>query len=300
MSSIINYKDRFEGAKKSFESKGYKPIHIFLFDPAHSIFKEDKNRREYIKVIWCNQCEKCEAYKNGKCFMLNSYTIKKCPFAKTYYEEGFTRRSKSYYSFLSAAENVFNISDFKISSRLSSLDHTCSIGDGSYIHLRLHHLQNYVNPIAYELGMEEKYFIPASNFTPETVKKLLNYRPQALMGGEIKSYIKEDLPQFIRDLKLYFPDLYNSAVDGTGYGSLIEQISYEGRKAYVKTLLPGKVKLSFNVWDWNGEKMTIRGSNFSACLNDNELIELTPTDLTVVEVLDNTTVSPLETKFKNI
>ncbi len=230
MGAVIDYKEKFEWAKQSLESRGYKPIHIYLFNPINSIFTEDKNKREHINILWCNQCDKCEAYKNGRCFMINNLTFKRCPFSKKYYEEGVTKRSKSFSSFITAAENVFNISEDKITRKLNPLRHTSLIGDGSYVYLHLHHLDNYVNPIAHSLGMENEYFIPTSNFTPETVKKLLNYRPQALVEGEIKTYVREYLPQFVRDLKLYFPELYKSAVDGSGYGSLIEKISYVSKK----------------------------------------------------------------------
>ena len=56
MSTTKDYIKIFEDAKKSYEEKGYTPIHKFLFDPSNSIFKSDKTRPAYVKIIYCNQC----------------------------------------------------------------------------------------------------------------------------------------------------------------------------------------------------------------------------------------------------
>ena len=45
------------------------------------------------------------------------------------------------------------------------------------------------------------------NFTSEFIVELINYRPRAMMGGEITSYQREEVPKFCSQLKRYMPDM---------------------------------------------------------------------------------------------
>lgn len=300
MSTTKDYTKIFEDAKKSYEEKGYTPIYKFLFDSSNSIFKSDKTRPAYVKILYCNQCNNCEAYKAGKCIEINNVCSNHCPFYKQYYYEGVTRRSKSYFTFLNSARQVFAISSDIITRRLYRLNNTSPVGDGSYIYLHLDHLDNYVNPICKELEIVRGNFIPTQNFTPEVVQKLLEYRPQALFGGEITTYRESNLPQFVRDLRVYFPDLYNQVVKNTSYADIEHRIDFKGKKAILKTLKPGKVKFNYKTWEWNGEKLCIKGKAFDTTLEEDELIELTPKENTVVEIIDNDTVDELKTRFREM
>lgn len=298
--ATINYEKVLEDAKKSYEEKGYTPIHKFVFDPVNSIFPSDKTRQAYVKVMYCKQCQNCEAYKAGKCYEINNVSFNHCPFYTCFIYDGVTKRSKYYYSFINTAKKVFEISDNSIVRRLYRLNNTSLIGDGNYIYLNLSHLNNYVNPIIEELGIIREHFIPVENFTPETVQKLLNFKPKALMGGTITTYAENDLPQFVRDLRIYFPDLYDKVVKDTNYVNMEHRISFVGKKAYLKTLKPGKVKFNYKIWEWNGEKLCIKGKNFDGNLEDDELIELTPKENTCVEIIDNDTVDETKTRFREM
>lgn len=77
-----------------------------------------------------------------------------------------------------------------------------------------------------------------------------------MFGGEIESYQKKAVPQFCYQLKRNIPDLYQQVVEiYPEIQNLIENINYVGKKAKVKTLLPGKVKLSSDILDWNGDML---------------------------------------------
>lgn len=54
--------------------------------------------------------------------------------------------------------------------------------------------------------------IKVTDFTPEVVVALANAKPQALMGGEIRSYQTESVPKFLLDLSLVMPEIFEAAV----------------------------------------------------------------------------------------
>ncbi len=110
--------------------------------------------------------------------------------------------------------------------------------------------------------------------------------------GEIESYQKKDVPRFCYQLKRNIPDLYQQVVEiYPEVQNLIENINYVGKKAKVKTLLPGKVKLSSDILDWDGDVLKAKGKQIWWWELQDEEVTIIPDDETVVEVCDNETVT---------
>ena len=57
-----------------------------------------------------------------------------------------------------------------------------------------------------------KPFIKIEDFTPEIAVEIANFRPHAMMGGEITSYQKEEIPKYLFELKQALPAIYAKAV----------------------------------------------------------------------------------------
>ena len=57
------------------------------------------------------------------------------------------------------------------------------------------------------------FWMRSENFTPDTIGKLVNLRPHAMMGGEIEAYQSESVPVFLYDLKIARPAMFASLSD---------------------------------------------------------------------------------------
>ena len=271
----------------------YKCINVSIYDPANSIFKSSKNDKARVTYLFCNNCENCEAYQNKKCFLRNGLYGMFCPYGKRTKEEGYTSRARNYYSKISSWKNRYE----NVGNTLSQVNNLCEIGD--YIFLPLDHLKNYVNSIDKEMGICEEHLIPKENFTVENIIKLINYVPRALFDNSpIYSY-QEQIPEFIRQLKKKYPELYKLVLkEKPSIEVYTQNIDYTKKKALVKTLKPGEVVLLNKIVNWDGEYIFTNEKDMCIFgLNDNEIVRITPTDNTIVEIYDNDTVDEEKTVF---
>lgn len=139
--------------------------------------------------------------------------------------------------------------------------------------------------------------IKKDEFTPEFVVELIKYKPYALMGGVISSYQKEYVPKFCDQLKRLMPDIYRKVCEiYPEIEQIVENIDYIDKMEKLMTLLPGKVKLSTDILEWDGELLHGKGKQISFWkLNDEEVI-IFPNKNTIVTICDNSTVTE-ETEF---
>ena len=265
--------------------KEYKPINLTYYNPCTSIFKVRKSDRERVTLYQCCQSETCAAYKNKKCIMLNGIWGHGCPYGKQIRKEEYTKAARNCGVLVSEYRNKYSDIEYE----LKYLNTVCKIND--YVYTGLPHLQNYVNSIRPKDFFAFEDLIKIENFTPEFIVELINFKPYAMVGGEIESYQKKAVPQFCYQLKRNIPDLYQQVVEiYPEIQNLIENINYVGKKAKVKTLLPGKVKLSSDILDWNGDMLKAKGKQISWWGLHDEDVTIIPDDNTVVEICDNETV----------
>ena len=269
----------------------YKPINLTYYNPYSALFKAGKNDRETVTLYTCCNTENCDAYKRKKCVMLNGLYGHSCPYGKKSREVGYTKAAKKcgeliHYYKEKYGEVEYNVKDLRF---------ICYIGD--YVFLNLPFLVNYENSIRNKDFFIGEDMIKKSEFTPEFVVELIKYRPRAMFGGVIARYQKEAVPLFCTQLKRYMPDMYeNVKTIYPEIESRTEDADYRDKKAKVKTLLPGKVKLSIYLFDWDGKMMrTKAGKSGFYELKDEELV-IYPNDDTCVRIVDNATVTE-ETEF---
>jgi hypothetical protein len=139
-------------------------------------------------------------------------------------------------------------------------------------------------------------FLLKENFTVDTVLYLLNFRPQAMMGGEITSYQKEEVPKFVKHLQEISPDLFDKVYEKSEkVRAIIQTYSYIGRKALLTSLTPnvGKfVDIHKGEWTWDGEYITSKNSKAAFVLVDKfEEIKIKPVPDAVVVITDNNQVN---------
>ena len=207
-----------------------------------------------------------------------------------------TKRAKGCSSFIYKYKEQYK--DI-LNNSFSSAKRTYKIGD--YIYLGpLYHLSNYVNPLN-DYGLigvgSEKKFLPKEKFTVDFVKMLINYRPQALLGGTIESYQKKYVPMFLFDIKSNFPEIWKELKQSSKYQDILNSINYVGKKAILKTLKPGVVGVSIYRYNWDGEKLTALAKDVGIHELKDSPVTIIPQEEIKVTILDNNTVEIGKTKL---
>lgn len=211
------------------------------------------------------------------------------PYFKIERQQGFTPRAQKYGDLKRKMMKKYP----DLHNKLKPLK--CKLADyGDYIYLDLAHIDNYVNPIVRDNdSFLNVNFIHKKDFNKEFLLMLMNYKPQALMGGTIDSFQKEEIPEFMVEVKSKFPQLYKSVLEKSErLQEVNKEISYVGKKAKVKTLKPGKVEVEITIIDsktfmWNGETL----SNEVRTRNGDVINQsITPSDDTVVIIIEDDTV----------
>ena len=277
--------------KNYWEDMGYELIDGTVYDPANSIFKTSKNEKAVSTEYYCNRKDKCEAYKNGMCTLPTgqwSLYGGYCPFGKRERREGPTQKAKSYITFVSYRKEKY---EKFYQKHLKEVNTIIGVG-GEYIFLPLNHLYNYVNPIKDELELKGNYLLPVKNFTVENIVKLIIFRPRALMdNGVIQSYVKKEVPEFV--LKLYhrYPEMYRAVSRIIpDIKAFVEEADYVGKKAKLFSLNPGLVKIGIHKVEWDGTNLLTNAREMAMFGLTKEKVIIVPTEETIVEICDNTTV----------
>ena len=78
----------------------------------------------------------------------------------------------------------------------------------------------------------------------------------------------------------------------------IKDIDYRDKYAKVVTLLPGKVKLSTKIVEWDGSVIRAKGDQLTFWGLSKETVIITPDESTYVQIVDNATVTD-DTEFKD-
>ena len=264
----------------------YKPIYFTYYDPNYYQGMADyySHEKYCVFVYKCNNCDNCDAYKRKRCVMLNKSEYK-CPHCEIEKNESFDESLIRKYR-----ERYGDIED-----ALKPLDFVCRIADCVYIGIP-YYLYN--NTIYYDNFVGEN-IIKETSFTPEFIVKLIKYIPGKLLDGEITSYQDKLVIKFCDQLKRFMPDMYKRVYEIYPSIELIAaKVDYTGEKAKLISLLPGKIKLSIDTFEWDGKVLHGKGKQLSYNwrLNDEE-VSIIPNENTVVTICDNSTVTD-ETEFE--
>lgn len=266
-------------------------IHVGLYG-GKGIFggKEVPQRAE---TIMCDKYKNCTYYNSGQCFNVTSPFSSRCKYGKVVVAHGYTSRAKKYYDFDST---------YRKHEKYHQLEHPPT---------KIGIIDNeVVFPYSFirVIEKEGKYivdnpsfgnniaFIPLDLFTEDLINNICNFRPQAIMGGEIKDYQNKTVPLFLAHLKEVIPQKYDEYIKK--YKSSAKTINYIGRKALLKTISPSLVSYKsdrypeFNEdWYWDGELLThTKGYVHSPNITKNyEIVsfQLRPTDKSSIIISDN-------------
>lgn len=226
-----------------------KLIDYRIYDPSRpTLFKSSKNDRAECRLLYCTGHEKCDAYKEGCCVMWK-FNGQRCPYGTKTYESGYTRRAGKFYDWIKErrkrVEGIEQLDDQKV---------VCKIGE--YIYLPYPHwtLASNVQLSENERGgffSEGTQFIQQERFTTEFFESIVTAHPQAMMGGEIRSYQKEVVPRMVLHMEEVFPKFFDTWAER--YPKTAERFAvrnYVGRKAVITTL-----KVGATIPDRKGEMM---------------------------------------------
>jgi hypothetical protein len=279
-----------------------KVVSARIWNPANTLFKTSKREHAECETVTC-RLEDCPLRKQGMCAWIGVLGWNACPHGRPNKEKGPTRLARSFGAWLKDRQEKY-----KGIPTLGQPDNKLAI-IGDYVFLPYAHMDMCeAVPFLKHGGAFCKgcAFIPISAWTLDTVLRLIDFRPQALMGGEITSYQKESVPKFIRHMREVTPDMFAALVKVRPQYDVAT--NHVGRKARLWTLKPdiewdAKVNDKYPVhWKWDGKALTTYsdhvysstwGGNIAAsCVQ----VRVVPVASAVVKVQDNAWVLP-DTEF---
>lgn len=254
-------------------------------------------------VIYCDKHSECSYFKNGQCLKVRSVLSASCKFGSVNTVRGYTSRAKKYGEFKRKWQEHEQYNKLSYPPTKLGL-----IGDKvvfPYPFVRIEKTESGAFKLDVPYFSSGASYIDLKDFTVELIHRICTFRPEAFMGGEIKSYQKEKVPLFLSHLKDVLPELYQEFT--SKYKRFAKNIDYVGRKALLKTIKPSEINyyssnyhnLS-NKWYWDGEFLNYKSGYVSSVtvINDYEIetFRLRPTDKTVVKIASNDQVTK-ETVF---
>lgn len=250
--------------------KEYKIIHVNIFDPSNTIFKQVKNDKAECTVVRCNNSENCVVYKKSQCIMckIRFLSIARCPHGKRFEETGPTRRARGIYDWVKKRKEQYGEYLDKLKEAKDIMSKT---GDYIWLPYSFIDMNTEVPFLQHSIGLSLGYsFLKVEDFTLNTVRSICRFRPQAMMGGEIRDYQKTEVPMFFKHWKEsgLFSDIYAQFKDEDPRLKEIESSSNIGRKAVLKTLTPnvGYFGNTSESWTWDGEYLVSRDKSASVFL----------------------------------
>jgi len=284
----------------AMKNNEHKLIHAHVYEPHRALFKSNKNDRSQCQTVSCHNSENCDLFKRKECSWIGAYGYSRCPYGTYSKIDGFTRRARKYYSWLSDKKDLYK--DVLDALRQAS-DVMAIIGDFIYLPYSFMTMNDDI-PFKEKGGFFAKgcCFLNKEFFNIDTVVKICTFRPQAMMGGEIKSYQKEEVPKFVKHLSEQFPDLYKELCNRLENISNIS-LTNVGREAYLNTLKfdVGEFKdIHGATWQWDGKYLISNNSHASFMLISKfDELRLIPREDVTVKITDDNQVSDKTIFYKS-
>lgn len=249
--------------------------------------------------IYCDKHEKCSYYQNNQCLCVRSFSAGGCQFGHAVTERGYTSRARKYYEFKSKWEKHEKY------RKLTAPPKKLGVIDGfvvlPYPYINLKKEEDEWSVQGPMLFGSDRSYIPLDEFTADLIARICGYRPQALMGGEIRDYQKEVVPLFLAHLSEVLPDKYQEYI--AAHPQAEQKINYVGRKALLMTIAPSNVEYKsdrypqFNeTWEWDGKRLVYQKGYVHEfhITKGYEIaqIVIVPSDESIVTITDNGQVTP--------
>jgi hypothetical protein len=209
---------------------------------------------------FCSCPSECPLLKKGQC--IHCAFLSACVYGEFNTERGPTKRANAYPATLSRFEEITK------GNSCPSFAPRCLCTIGEYVYFPYSHADMCIDvPFVRHSHIFQSGtpFIKTEAFTSEVIVKLAAFRPQSLMGGEIKAYQEKQVPLFLLHLKHGMPELYNKAVelDKTLVDKTLKTDSIEYVDTTLDAIPPGQtdgyVVVKFPVHSWDGKTLKLKG-----------------------------------------
>ena len=223
-----------------------------------------KNAVERAEIIYCDSCDKCSLYKQGKCLRVRKFlSYNECEYGRTDSVQGYSPRAAKYYEFHNKykQDEVFG----KLKEAYGPM--IAKIGDYYFVDNKYTTITDYTaeqkNKLQFyggrwfkKKGLEEYYYLSQSMFSSSGgfVRKedledlsedgilyyLFHHWPRTIFDGtKIKDYQEKTLPDLCMSFRKLAPDL--AAKFFAAYPDFDYKPNYIGKKAFVRSVKDGVV-----------------------------------------------------------
>lgn len=271
-------------------------IGAWVKDPTEpSIFrKAKKTDHAECRTISCS-CDSCPLLAVGQCIETKPLGGG-CPYGRYRIEEGPTGRSSKMWEWIRdrRAQHKDAVWPDTPPAKLAFI--------GGHVYLPYPHM-DMCREVPFlrhsSLFVSGIDFILREAWTIDTVLTLIQFRPQALMGGEIHSYQQESVPKFIEHIRETDPAMWSELI--AAMPQLNKAANHVGRKALLKTLafpidIPPKDSRYPVAWHWDGKVLSTKSVNaysdtWGGQKPESISLQLTPRDDATVVVANNSWVT---------
>ena len=257
-------------------------IGAWIRDPSNNIFK-GQTKKAGLYELFCLKPDTCDLLKmENSC--LHCGAVSPCKFGRKIGTEGPTRQARSYYTTVQKwrerNEGFLNkLASLKAYNRVFK----------THGHFYLPYSWMSVGIFGGDKAPLQSKWVAEEDMTADLLHRLCTHIPYALFGGPIADYQKKEVPKFIADLHLYYPEIFARLPDEQK--SRLSSVSYVGRKADITTCAPGKYLFSKSTWTWDGEVLRGGSMLFQPVAGD-LAITIKPKPGQPVEITSNEQVLP--------
>jgi hypothetical protein len=266
-----------------------KIIYAYVYSPS------DKKSKAACTTIHCSNSHNCGLYKRNQCILLGGILDhQSCPYGRLFRTHGYTRAAKNFYNWINNQREQYKDIPHTINVYKETLT---EIGDFIFLPYSFMNMNEYI-PFKIHGGLfsNGSYLLPKEHFTIENIIKICEYKPQALMGGEITSYQQKIIPIFLQHLSETFPDIFKDlSIKYPRANSISLTFTNVGREAYLRTLNPNVATFTDihgGIWTWDGEYLiSTNGKMAFGLISNYTEIKLKPHPNSIVKVFDDKQVN---------
>jgi len=226
--------------------------------------------------------------------MLGGLWGETCPYGLRIKEVGWTKRARGFSGWIKERQDKYAHCLRKVSSPANVM---ATVGD--YVYLPYAHL-NMNKDVPFKAHssflITGTKMLPLEVFTAGVARSIFLFKPQAMMGGEITCYQKEQVPMFVKHLSEQFPIICKELCSNNKEAKkMLSDYSYIGRKAMLRTLTPNVGEFTDvhgGRWTWNGSVLASDNSHASFMLVSKFThLTITPKGDHAVKITDNKQVN---------
>ena len=226
-------------------SDHYTTIAAWVYDPTKAIFG-DKNDHAARFKIDCQNPHGCDFYTKSNTCILTS-ALSGCKFGRKTKLDGPTRKARNFHFWMAEQRKQFAEFIDKLTTN-SAWKRIARVNGHYYLPYSF---------MAKGLGTGnplDSEWVPEADMTAELLERICAAQPRAVFGGVITDYQKKEVPKFLSDLRMFFPDLFALLSDDNKKRAA--SVSSVGRRADITTCLPGIYIFSNKQWSWDGKVLT--------------------------------------------